>query len=41
MSYPHGMVKFAIHLAPTVVTSTLLFMPNASAYLLGERNERT
>ncbi len=41
ISYPHSMMKFSVHLGLTVVIGTLLFLPNATAYLRGERAERT
>lgn len=41
MSYPHGLMKFGVHLGLAVVIGVLLFLPNASAYLRGEREDRT
>jgi hypothetical protein len=41
MSYRHGMTKFVVYLGLTVVIGTLLFLPTASAYLRGERDQTT
>lgn len=41
MSFSHSVMKFAVHLGLAVVIGVLLFLPNASAYLRGEREDRT
>ncbi len=41
MSYPHGVMKFAVHLGLTIIIGAALFLPSASAHLRNGPNGRT
>lgn len=40
ISYPHGVMKFVVHLGLTIIIGAVLFLPSASAYLRSERDNR-